>query len=86
LKVFPRRHLALTCERAHDLLIDPFPPRIHKERRIACDNLDFLSKDLQTSLKKVGIFSETTVRGRLGPIREVRRTCTLRFVRLLIFA
>jgi hypothetical protein len=86
LKVFPRRHVALTCERAHDLLIDPFPPDIQKERRIACDNLDFLSKDLRSSRLRAEILGETTVSGRLRPIREVRTTPALWFVRLVFFA
>tara|TARA_Y100000589_G_C27094221_1_gene605249 strand:- start:490 stop:663 length:174 start_codon:yes stop_codon:yes gene_type:complete len=39
--------VALACERAHDLLIDLFPPRIHNEKRIDSDNLDILSKNAE---------------------------------------
>ena len=58
LKVSTRRHVALVCERAHDLLIDSFPPCIHNERRIPNDNLDTLSKDLQATVKAAVISDE----------------------------
>ena len=72
--------MALTCERAHDLLIDLFPSRIHNEKRIGSDNLDILSNDVQTIMEMAVILKKNPLDDLQRPIRSIRTHPPQRFV------